>query len=308
MRTPVPPTDTDLLIIGGGPAGCAAAVMAASVGMRSLIVEAAVLCRKLHHIGAVNNVLGGFATGPGLADAIIADVHRSPLCRVELGQPVTSVHAGHGQVEARLASGRRVTARHAVVATGVRPLQPADAEWISSPSGLTLPPLWKADPAADLSGRTVLVLGADRPLGTFLRAHPHLDVRFVVAHPPGDTYKADEVRPDPRVQLMSVHHLTLRTAGDTSGGTVTAACTGTDGASRTHTAEAAFTNIGSAPAPPGGDLATAPGGYCPPARQHPRILVAGDLRSPRHQRIMTAIGSGGEAALTAYYAAQGLPT
>ncbi|CAM5436669.1 hypothetical protein SVIOM342S_06466 [Streptomyces violaceorubidus] len=31
--------DTDLLIVGGGPAGCAAAVMAASVGMRSVLIE-----------------------------------------------------------------------------------------------------------------------------------------------------------------------------------------------------------------------------------------------------------------------------
>ena len=34
--------------------------------------------------------------------------------------------------------------------------------------------------------------------------------------------------------------------------------------------------------------------------------LAGDLRSARFQRIMTAMGSGGEAALHAYYAARGL--
>ncbi|NEE06615.1 FAD-dependent oxidoreductase, partial [Streptomyces sp. SID7499] len=33
------PLDTDLIIIGGGPAGCAAARMAAGVGMRSILVE-----------------------------------------------------------------------------------------------------------------------------------------------------------------------------------------------------------------------------------------------------------------------------
>lgn len=46
--------------------------------------------------------------------------------------------------------------------------------------------------------------------------------------------------------------------------------------------------------------------YCPPIGQHPRIIVAGDLRSARFQRIMTALGSGSEAALHAYYATREL--
>jgi alkyl hydroperoxide reductase subunit AhpF len=37
------------------------------------------------------------------------------------------------------------------------------------------------------------------------------------------------------------------------------------------------------------------------------VLTAGDLRSARFQRIMTATGSGAEAALRAYYALQSLP-
>lgn len=55
-----------------------------------------------------------------------------------------------------------------------------------------------------------------------------------------------------------------------------------------------------------GDLVRDTDGYCPPAGQHPRITVAGDLRSARFQRIMTAMGSGSEAALRAYYAAREL--
>src|SRR6478736_3792185 len=49
--------DTDLIIIGGGPAGCAAARMAASVGMRSVLIEPDTLCRNLYRIPALNNVL-----------------------------------------------------------------------------------------------------------------------------------------------------------------------------------------------------------------------------------------------------------
>ncbi|MYS32518.1 pyridine nucleotide-disulfide oxidoreductase, partial [Streptomyces sp. SID4920] len=58
----------------------------------------------------------------------------------------------------------------------------------------------------------------------------------------------------------------------------------------------------SAPAAPAGDPVRGADGYCAPADQHPRVLVAGDLRSARYQRIMTALGSGSEAALHAYYA------
>ena len=66
--------DTDLIIIGGGPGGCAAARMAASVGMRSILIEPDRLCRNLYRIPALNNVLGGHTSGPELADSIVAEL------------------------------------------------------------------------------------------------------------------------------------------------------------------------------------------------------------------------------------------
>jgi hypothetical protein len=61
------------------------------------------------------------------------------------------------------------------------------------------------------------------------------------------------------------------------------------------------TIIGSAPVAPTGAVRDN-AGYCPPELQHPRLITAGDLRSASYQRIMTATGSGAEAALRAYYA------
>ena len=69
---------TDLVIVGGGPAGCAAAVMAASVGMRSVLIEPDALCAKLRHIAAVDNVVGGHTSGPELA-AVFAQHHNAIL-------------------------------------------------------------------------------------------------------------------------------------------------------------------------------------------------------------------------------------
>ncbi|MEU2511092.1 FAD-dependent oxidoreductase [Streptomyces syringium] len=294
--------DTDLLIIGGGPAGCAAARMAASVGMSSILIEPDVLCRNLYRIPALNNVLGGYASGSELADSIAKELKSTELCCLELGRHVTELRADDDYVTVTLDSGTRLTAPYGIVATGVGPLQPRDVAWITAPDSLTLAPLWRAE-ANDVEGHTLLVLGGDRPIGTFLRANPTTDTRLLVAYPAVDEYKIEEVREDPRVTLLPVGHLTLSSG---EGTTVTAEAVDLDGARHVVTVEAAYLSIGSAPAVPSGDLIRSADGYCPPTDQHPRIIVAGDLRSARFQRIMTALGSGSEAALHAYYAARDL--
>ncbi|MFI5567696.1 FAD-dependent oxidoreductase [Streptomyces sp. NPDC051740] len=304
-RTGSPAThDTDLIVIGGGPAGCAAARMAAGVGMRSILIEPDALCRNLYRIPVLNNVLGGYTSGPELADSITTELKSTELCRLELGRYVTELRADEAHVTVTLDTATRLTAPYAVVATGVGPLQPRDVPWITASDGLTLPPLWQAD-ADDAEGRTLLVLGGDRPIGTFLRAHPTTDTRLLVAHPAADEYKTEEIREDPRVTLVPVEHLTL---GSAEGTVVSAEAVGRDGERQTVTADAAYLSIGNAPTAPSGDLTRGADGYCPPADQHPRVIVAGDLRSARFQRIMTALGSGSEAALHAYYAARDLLT
>ncbi|WP_413102928.1 FAD-dependent oxidoreductase [Streptomyces sp. Inha503] len=327
--------DTDLLIVGGGPAGCAAAVMAASVGMRSVLIESGgALCGALRRIPVVRNVLT-VTNGPDLAAAIAADLAQCDLCRVELGHRATLIDAFDDRVEVTVepvesvepvetveatgsgrAPGSRLTAPYAVVATGVGPLGPEGAGWLGGAAGRALPRLWEAEPDT-IDDRTVLVLGADRPLGTVARAHPELRARFVVAYPPEDAYKTEEIRRDPRVELVAVRRLELG-PGSTSAPVFTSAPVSTSapvtaevetvgGERRTLMADLAFLNLGSAPAPPAGAVATDRSGYCPPGSQHPRVFTAGDLRSVRFQRIATAMGSGGEAALGAYYASRGLP-
>ncbi|MFF7780286.1 FAD-dependent oxidoreductase [Streptomyces tanashiensis] len=290
--------DTDLIIIGGGPAGCAAARMAASVGMRSILIEPDRLCRNLYRIPALNNVLGGYSSGLELADSIAAELTGTDLCRLELGRHVTALRADDVHVTVTVDTGARLTAPYVIVATGVGPLHPRDATWITAPDGLTLTPLWQAE-TDDAEGRTLLVLGGDRPIGTFLRAHPTTDTRLLVVYPAADAYKIEEIREDPRVTLLPVEHVTLSPAEGTS---VSVEAVNQGDARQMMTADAAYLSIGNAPTAPAGDLTRDPDGYCPPTDQHPRVIVAGDLRSARFQRIMTALGSGSEAALHAYYA------
>ncbi|MFB6813025.1 FAD-dependent oxidoreductase [Streptomyces sp. NPDC056347] len=298
-RTSAAPFGTDLLVVGGGPAGCAAARTAASVGMRSVLIEPDALCRNLYRIPALNNVMGGHTDGTTLATAITRELIDTPLCRLELGRRVTELRAHDDHVAATLDSGRRLTAPHAVVATGVGPVQPRAVSWITTSCDSPFPPLWRAGPE-DAEGRTLLVLGGDRPIGTFLRAHPDTRTRLLVAYPASDDYKVEEIRDDPRVALHPVTHLTLHAPA-------TAETRDRRGTPHHLTADATYLSIGNAPAPPPGDLRPVSSGYCPPTAQHPRLIVAGDLRSARYQRIQTALGSGAEAALRAYYAARGVP-
>ena len=117
--------DTDLVIVGGGPAGCAAAVMAASVGLSSTIIESrARLGGALWHIAATDNILGGHRTGRSLATAVLADVERAAP-QVVRGE-ATSIEAGDDSVRVTLANGGSVTGQHVVVAAGVKPVQPQE--------------------------------------------------------------------------------------------------------------------------------------------------------------------------------------
>ncbi|GAA1817555.1 FAD-dependent oxidoreductase [Planosporangium flavigriseum] len=293
--------DTDLIIVGGGPAGCAAAVMASSLGLRCVLVEPVTLCHKLRHIPSTTNVLGGFASGGKLAGRITADVARAARCQVRLGRAAAGVRTFDDHVRVDLDDGETLHAPYAVVATGVRPQATAEVDWIDQDGELTAKPLWEADP---LPGAQVLVLGVDRPLGTLLRSHPDVDMRLVVLYSAAEQYKADEVRDDPRVALLPTAHLELRHGTD---GLLRLRAVDDTGEERNFAVDNLYLNLGSHPVVPAGDVRADASGYCPPGIQHPRILVAGDLRSARYQRILTAYGSGAEAALTAYYARNDVP-
>lgn len=276
---------TDLIVVGGGPAGCAAAVMAASVGLTSTIVEPrARLGGALWRIATIDNILGGHRTGPAFAATVLADVERAAP-EVIQGE-ATQVQASDHSVSVRLADGGQVIGKHVVVCIGVGPVQPQDSAWVDAPTDLALPPLWEAEPDGAV-GQTWIVLGADRPLGTFLRAHPDLDVTLLVPYPPSDAYKAEEVAGDQRVTLIPTDTLAIDQD-------LVAQPGGLHG-------EQIFTNIGVAPAAVVG-LVRDSDGYYPADAQHHRVHIAGDLRSPRGQRVQTAMGSGAQAALDAYYA------
>lgn len=293
-----PSCDTDVLVVGAGPAGAAATVMAASLNLRTIVLEAGPVGGKLHRISALENVPGSWSTGPQLAEALAADLERLEKAgRCTVVQGLAAKVSGHDdRAELALDDGRVLTAEFIVVATGVTDLAPDDAEWITAPPGFTAPPLWRATPQ-DLTARTY-VLGADRPLGTWLRAHPDVKTTLHVLCPPADGYKAAEVEADGRVRLVPVSRAAI--AKPSYGGGWTVEVVGHDGTKTIYAATSVLNNLGNKPAAVAG-LVSGEDGYCPPDKQHRRIRIAGDLRSARYQRIATAHGSGAEAVLAYYY-------
>ncbi|WP_171167888.1 oxidoreductase [Streptomyces sp. I05A-00742] len=297
-----PSWDADLLVVGAGPAGVAAAVMASSLRMRCVVVEAERVGAKLRTIGALENVPGGWSTGTALAEAFAGDLarHRERGCLSVLSGRAVRVAGHDDRAEVVLADGRVLAASAAVVATGVTALAPEDAAWVEAREAGVLSPLWRAA-ASGLEGRRVVVLGADRPLGTWLRAHPRASVRFDVLFPEADRYKTDEVADDPRLRLHLVEWAGV--APDPEGFRVSVRRPG--GGADAFVVGTVLGNLGSRPAVVPG-LVVGADGYCPPGGQHARVFVAGDLKGARMQRIAVAMGDGSRAALEPYYWARGL--
>ncbi|WP_221355308.1 NAD(P)/FAD-dependent oxidoreductase [Streptomyces beigongshangae] len=293
------PHEMDVLVVGAGPSGVAAAVMAASLNLRTVVVEADSVGGKLHVIGALENVPGNWSTGPQLAEALAADLDRlqqADRCSIVQGH-ATRVSGYDDRAELVLEDGRVLSAQLIVVATGVAALAPPDADWISAPARMSVPPLWRTNPA-DLAGRTY-VLGGDRPLGTWLRTHPNCSTTLHVLCPPADDYKIAEVAGDDRVRIAPVSHVVLSPM--TYGDEWSLQVKDRQGERKSYVVKTLLNNLGNKPAGLEG-LASSEDGYCPPGKQHPRIRVAGDLRSAQFQRVTTAQGSGAEAVLASYYA------
>jgi thioredoxin reductase (NADPH)/alkyl hydroperoxide reductase subunit F len=199
-----------------------------------------------------------------------------------------------------LEDGHVLSAQVVVVATGAAAMTPPEADWISAPEKPSVPPLWRIEPAdlTDLTDRTY-VLGADRPLGTWLRTHPHSPTTLHVLCPPSDDYKIAEVSGDERVRIVPVSHVVLSPVTDGDGWSLLVK--DRHGEHKSYVSKTVLSNLGSKPAALAG-LTVSEDGYCPPGKQHPRIRTAGDLRSAQFQRIATAQGSGAEAVLALYYA------
>jgi thioredoxin reductase (NADPH) len=120
-RELAPREEADLLVVGGGPAGLAAAVYGASEGLETLVVESTALGGQAGSSRRIENYLG-FPAGISGAELTGRAVIQARKFGARPATPyrAVSLEPGNGRHVVRLDTGQQIAARAALLATGAR--------------------------------------------------------------------------------------------------------------------------------------------------------------------------------------------
>jgi thioredoxin reductase (NADPH) len=118
-RELAPREEVDLLVVGGGPAGLAAAVYAASEGLETLVVESSALGGQAGSSRRIENYLGFPAgiSGTELTSRAISQARKFGA-RPATPYRAIALEPGNGRHTVRLEEGHEIAARAVVLATG----------------------------------------------------------------------------------------------------------------------------------------------------------------------------------------------
>jgi thioredoxin reductase (NADPH) len=111
----------DLLVVGGGPAGLAAAVYGASEGLTTTLAEDTALGGQAGTSSRIENYLGFPAglSGEELAARAVLQAQKFGV-RIKLGTSAIALLSGAGLHQIRFDDGETVTAKSVIIATGAR--------------------------------------------------------------------------------------------------------------------------------------------------------------------------------------------
>jgi thioredoxin reductase (NADPH) len=118
---PYPPSASDLLVVGGGPAGLAASVYGGSEGMTTTLAEETALGGQAGTSSRIENVLGFPAglSGEELAARAALQAQKFGV-RIKLAARAVSLSSDHGLHQVSFDDGETVAAKSVIIATGVR--------------------------------------------------------------------------------------------------------------------------------------------------------------------------------------------
>lgn len=315
----------DLVVVGGGPAGLAAAIYGASEGLSTVLLDAVAPGGQAASTSRIENFLG-FPFGVSGGDLIGQAVLQALKFGVRVYAPCEAVEltqVGTDLLDVTLSDGRIIRARSAIVTSGAAYRRLALDRWEDfERSGV----YYAATPLElrQVQNKPVVVVGGANSAGQaalYLAAHGspvHLVIRGTDLRTRMSSYLADRLADDPRVRVHTASQVTALD-GD---GTLESVTIDSAGA---VDARGLFCFIGADPATSwlpaidrdtdgfirtGADVAVQSIAQWrnlgrepfPFETSAPRVFAAGDVRRGSMKRVAAAVGEGSSAVASVHRA------
>jgi thioredoxin reductase (NADPH) len=315
MRTEPAAPFYDLVIVGSGPAGLAAAVYGASEGLRTVIVEREAPGGQAAQSARIENYLG-FPEGLTGAELTRRAMEQARKFGVEVvvTRAATELHADGGFSTVRLDDGTALGAHAVLVATGVA-WRTIDAPGCGDYLGRGVYYGAAAAEAAAVRGRDVYMLGAGNSAGQaalLLAGYAKSVTMLALEEDFGERmsqYLLERIRAAPNVAMRPCCTVE-RAVGDERLREITLKNVST-GETEAAGCEALFVFIGAAPETEwlGGEVMRDDSGYVltgagvrgrwplereplPRETSRPGVFAAGDVRAGAVKRVGSAVGDG----------------